>query len=321
MDKVSVIIPAYNAENSIKNCLDSVLVQTYKDMEIIIINDGSTDNTLDVITEYTDSRIKIINQNNKGVSAARNLGLEMSTGEFVVFVDSDDSVDCHYIQSQILAMKNYGADLTVCGYYVLDERNTLIGEFPNSRDRLHFVNSSYLSHEEIWLGLIKHWSIGSALWNKMFKTTLIDKLRFDEKLTIGEDLVFMAQYTTKCNTIYYLKEKLYKYFQNPIGAMKSIKYMNKFNPNWITEWEAIKQFDNIVHNEDVPCNELGNNFEQALFEKKVTIADKILINAKNRCFWDDNCSEMRNFLIHSKKVILFNRSMNFRWKIKLLLRY
>lgn len=317
LDKVSIVIPAYNAEKNIKHCIDSVLNQTYENIEIVVINDGSVDKTGDILAGYNNSQIIIINKDNAGVSVARNTGLETITGEFVAFVDSDDTIAADYVEKQVNALKRYGADLSICGYSVVDQNLKEVGGFPNKNDRIRIRNNGYISQEEVWLGLITHESINSVLWNKMFRVSLLSDLRFDENIAIGEDMLFIMQYIVKCNAIYFLSDRLYKYYSNPTGAMQSIKHCNGFNVKWLSEWEAIKMFDAFIHEHGT----YGTTFEEALFAKKVTIADKILKKACSYGFESTTCTEMEIFMSNSKARILTSRFIGWKWKIKLLWRY
>ena len=113
---VSIIVPVYNAENYLPKCLDSLIAQTLSAIEIICVNDGSVDNSLKILEEYSkkDSRIVVVNQQNKGVSSARNVGLELAKGEFVGFVDSDDWIDCDYYEKLYNYAKEYNSEMSAC---------------------------------------------------------------------------------------------------------------------------------------------------------------------------------------------------------------
>lgn len=103
MDKVSIIVPAYNAQDTIEKCLESLLGQTYKNIEVVVINDGSVDNTLKIIDKFNDIRLKVTSTENRGISAARNLGIKNSTGEFICFCDADDFYEKNYVE-KLLSM-------------------------------------------------------------------------------------------------------------------------------------------------------------------------------------------------------------------------
>lgn len=123
--KVSIIIPVYNVENYLRVCLDSVVNQTYSDLEIICINDGSTDSSLDILNEYAknDSRILVVSQSNRGLAAARNTGLEYVTGELCYFLDSDDYIERNLIEYAVKIFENFDVD-----YFVLVQKLFLMGK-------------------------------------------------------------------------------------------------------------------------------------------------------------------------------------------------
>ena len=122
--KVSVVIPVYNTQKYLDQCLGSILFQTYRNLEIICVNDGSTDNSLAILQKYAkfDKRIKIIDQKNMGISPARNEGMKVATGEFIIFFDSDDFFDSTMMEEMVMKAEEYDADIAVCSYSVFDDR-------------------------------------------------------------------------------------------------------------------------------------------------------------------------------------------------------
>ena len=121
MSEVSIIVPIYNSEKYISACIESILHQTYKDFELLLIDDGSTDNTNNIIKKYKDSRIKIYRQENKGTGAARNLGMKHANGNYLTFVDSDDAIEQRYLEIMLNACKNNNADIVSCVYMKNDK--------------------------------------------------------------------------------------------------------------------------------------------------------------------------------------------------------
>lgn len=176
-DLVSIIVPIYNCETVLKTCLDSILKQNYSNLEIILINDGSTDQSLYICYEYKnkDSRISVIDNKNRGVSFSRNCGIQLATGNFICFVDSDDWLAENYIFELISSIKSTNADVSICNFYC---------SFNGSVEKrmLSFTdNESYMSfllENNCW-----------APWGKMFKKEIITDL-FDEKVSSSEDLLF-----------------------------------------------------------------------------------------------------------------------------------
>lgn len=181
--KVSVIIPVYNTAKYLPRCLDSILNNTYKNLEIICVNDGSTDESADILERYAaeDTRIVVVNQANAGVSAARNTGLDRAAGEFVSFVDSDDWVHPQYFEALLFAQKVTNADIVACHYKCVSGREDKSAESVSySAEDVSCISSS----EAIKDGYLKR-----LVWGRIYKRSCI-KARFENELGWGEDTVF-----------------------------------------------------------------------------------------------------------------------------------
>lgn len=213
MPKISVIIPVYNVEKYLAECLTSVVNQTFKDIEIICVNDGSTDNSPKILEEFAqkDSRIKIINQENQGMSCARNAGLAVATGEYITFVDSDD-----YISTDLYAdMQKYLPAELICF-------NAKI--FPMSekyRALQNYIQCKFEGEQPISEKIIKQTNI--HIWNKIFKTSVIreNNIKFPDGLYF-EDFPFMFEYLYSINTAKFVTGKGYYFYrQQPNSIMKT----------------------------------------------------------------------------------------------------
>ena len=213
MPKISVIIPVYNVEKYLAECLTSVVNQTFKDIEIICVNDGSTDNSPKILEEFAqkDSRIKIINQENQGMSCARNAGLAVATGEYITFVDSDD-----YISTDLYAdMQKYLPAELICF-------NAKI--FPMSekyRALQNYIQCKFEGEQSITEKIIKQTNI--HIWNKIFKTSVIreNNIKFPDGLYF-EDFPFMFEYLYSINTAKFVTGKGYYFYrQQPNSIMKT----------------------------------------------------------------------------------------------------
>lgn len=213
MPKISVIIPVYNVEKYLAECLTSVVNQTFKDIEIICVNDGSTDNSPKILEEFAqkDSRIKIINQENQGMSCARNAGLAVATGEYITFVDSDD-----YISTDLYAdMQKYLPAELICF-------NAKI--FPMSekyRALQNYIQCKFEGEQPITEKIIKQTNI--HIWNKIFKTSVIreNNIKFPDGLYF-EDFPFMFEYLYSINTAKFVTGKGYYFYrQQPNSIMKT----------------------------------------------------------------------------------------------------
>lgn len=204
--KFSIIIPVYNAENKLSRCLDSIIHQDYDDYELVLVNDGSTDNSAGICKKYCENYdfIKYIEKDNGGASSARNAGLDKSNGDFILFVDSDDYVEENYFSS--LDNKAVKDGLAVFTYRLLTNKNNYIRPVPN--DCLN--NSS--DYFTVTKSLILSRTINSPC-AKIFDKALIDKsdLRFDENMPVAEDFNFCLAYIMKCNDIKVYNESVYCY--------------------------------------------------------------------------------------------------------------
>ena len=170
LQKISVIIPAYNSSKSINKCIDSIITQTYNNLEIIVLNDGSKDNTLDIIKNYekTDKRIKIIDKENTGVANTRNKGINVSSGEYLMFIDSDDYIDKDYIENMYKEMIENNSDIVVSGMTSCKENGQII-------KKISYKNKSEnLKLEDIKEEIINKLTFCSAC-KTLFKKELILK--------------------------------------------------------------------------------------------------------------------------------------------------
>ncbi len=199
---ISVIVPVYNVEKYIRNCLDSIINQTYKDLEIILVDDGSTDNSGVICDEYAqkDKRIKVIHKENGGQSTARNVGLKNATGEFIGFVDSDDTIESNAYEKLISAID--GVDLAICGHNVITD----ITVTTKSKGEENF-----LDEEGLWQEIFGR--LNNAVWNKLFRRDLIKDIKFDPNFAHGEDLIFNILYLKNAKNGKFIDLPLYNYFK------------------------------------------------------------------------------------------------------------
>lgn len=235
---VTIIMPAYNAENTISRAIESVLRQDYSNIELIVVNDGSTDNTKSVCDQFSDARIKVITQDNKGLSGARNTGLSYSKGEYVTFVDSDDWVESNFISQLLYGILKCEASLAICG---------MIREYTTYNQRVSFSSSTAYNdwkNNEAFLSLFEGGLINSCC-NKLYITKLItqNNLSFSGK-AIVEDIEFNLSYLQLCETVYTTEVCLYHYM---IGDES---LTSKVSEDMLQNYMAIHtQFLNILSDE------------------------------------------------------------------------
>lgn len=224
-EKVSIIVPIYNVEKYLDCCLKSIMMQTYKNLEIILVNDGSIDNSLKICYKYKkiDDRIIVINNKNCGVSCSRNKGIDISTGKYIVFVDSDDTIDKNYIFELVNANKEDFYDIVITNFknvfikndrkeikYNIIDVNLLSGKF---FDDYYYIKSA----------------IGTS-WGKLFKRNIIEKnnIRFPVEISLGEDYVFNMQYYKFVKQYNYINKYLYNYFHRKRSSLSKRHTIDSF---------------------------------------------------------------------------------------------
>nr|WP_305137232.1 polysaccharide pyruvyl transferase family protein [uncultured Schaedlerella sp.] len=223
MKKISVIIPMYNTEKYIRQCLDSVLRQTFQDMEIIVIDDGSADKGPEICEELgqTDARIRLYRQENGGVSAARNYGIELADGEYIFFLDSDDVLHPLLMEKMIRQAEKQQADLVFCGYRKLDAEK--LDALP-AADQKKEIRARFETAEgnevEKWLH-IQYVNQLSGIGGKLLRRSLIGSLRFDRSLSNGEDTLFLYYFIRRQVRAAYLKKDWYYYRIHPESVTQS----------------------------------------------------------------------------------------------------
>lgn len=272
MKKISVIIPVYNSEKYLEECLDSILNQNYNNMEVILVNDGSIDSSEAICKTYAkkDKRIKLINKKNGGVSSARNQGLVECTGDYIMFMDSDDLLHQN-------ALKNIGKNI--------GDNDTLV--FGYTRKYKHKEKTSLCNYnlkiEDIEEKIINDDCVGGYLWNKVFSSNIIknNKLFFDEDIYFCEDLVFVLEYIKLAKKIRYISQCLYLYrmrkgnatdnliSENTVSILKAYDYLQEKTDN-INIKNKIRYNYLIMYLQLCPFLKINNiNKEILKLEKKI----------------------------------------------------
>ncbi|MDP9956820.1 glycosyltransferase EpsH [Epilithonimonas hungarica] len=241
--KVSIIIPCYNVEDYISQCLDSITRQTYQNIEIICINDGSTDGTLSIIENYavSDSRIKLYNQNNKGLSITRTLGIEYALGDHVMFVDSDDWLELNCLEILMASQKDFDV---ICFSYFRDFKNVTLAKKlylngPVSASELQRKIVGPINEE---LRYIENLDSLATVWGKLYKLDKVKGVNFPEINTIGtwEDGLFNLYVLENCENILIIDQPLYHYRKDNQGSVTSV-FKNNLYKKWLYKFELIDQ--------------------------------------------------------------------------------
>ncbi len=280
---VSVIIPLYNGEALIQKCLSSLLKQTLSHFEIIIIDDGSTDNSIQEINKFKDSRIKIYHQEHCGVSSARNLGIKYAKGYYLTFVDADDYLENNYLENLIKYQTKSNADLIICGYYMEIKKHIQVFSYSNQ----------IIANEDLPKYLIDLYNhrLMYNTWNKLFLKKIIQdyNLLFANQ-DFGEDHLFNQEYLKHCQTIQIISDPLYHYVRKTPSSTTNNLVNNLFNLR-IKEFYEMEEFFNYWHissQEYEPflisrfANRILNylvNLHRTKKEKKIIIAEiKNIVN-------------------------------------------
>lgn len=228
---ISIIIPAYNAEKTIKRCIDSILQQTYTNFEIIIVDDGSTDNTLTVCNNIKDNRIKVIHTSNQGQGHARNIGIDSANGEYITFVDADDYCEPDMYENLYRMITTNNADMTCCGH--CDVIGDELIEHRNS-DRNLLDRTNALRH------FAKMDGIKWGVWDKLFKADKINDLRFPSEKMHAEDVIFLLQFIIRNNRFYYENLGSYHYYRDNANSFTKKKW-NRSNYGLTLFYEQLSQ--------------------------------------------------------------------------------
>lgn len=219
-DLVSIIIPVYNTGRKVDKCINSIVHQTYKKIEIIIIDDGSNEETYKIIDQWNflDDRIKVVHQKNSGVSGARNRGIKEAKGKWIMFVDADDYISLDYVQLMIENANDY--TISICEY--IEENHD--GEKTEKTFDLQLRN---MKLREVFPVLYDKGFI-NTLWNKIFYSKIIkeNKIEFSDKLDLGEDLLFVLEYLRYIEDVVIIKKPLYHYIRYEFGSLRTKKYDN-----------------------------------------------------------------------------------------------
>lgn len=218
---ISIIVPVYNSETVLERCIGSILRQTLTQLEVIVIDDGSTDRSGSICDQYQeqDARIRVIHKKNGGVSAARNTGIELAEGRYIIFCDSDDYMDenaCNGLYQMILRNPN---GWIMGATHIVDESGRLLLEQSFSQEEISILDKSRY-YDVYRLG------VAGAPWNKIYDLATIRKhgLKFNESLNVGEDVVFNAQYIRFTDKIYILNKVVYYYVRYQSFQTATTKY-------------------------------------------------------------------------------------------------
>lgn len=298
MKKISVIVPVYNVERYLHRCVESILVQTYQNLEVILVNDGSTDHSGQICDEFAklDARVVVIHKKNGGLSSARNAGLQIAAGDYVGFVDSDDDIDHAMYEKMIFVAQKYDVDFVMADYLrVMSDKRThtvtkaIRGGFYSKQDIKKEIFPELIMGENLEYGSIL------SVWNCLYKKQFLNehKITFADDIKWSEDNLFSSIVGYHARSFYYLKEQyLYHYYQNlgtittsyRNGAWQIYKKMNVYLQNYFmtqTDYNFSRQIQ--LHLAYYAFNVLGmeNTYAENLKDKikkfNAIVNDELLI--------------------------------------------
>lgn len=216
-DLISVILPIYKVEKYLKKCIESILTQTYKNLDIILVDDGSPDKCGEIIEEFRkkDKRIRTIHQNNGGLSAARNNGIKIANGKYIVCIDSDDWIEKDMIEVLYKNIVNTNSDISICEFIEEDEYGKILSNKKYNNEIIEF------SSIEALRSLIKQDILTNHAWNKLYKKNLFDEIEYP-KGQLMEDVSTTYKLFEKANKIVYQNTVLYHYIQRGTSILGNI---------------------------------------------------------------------------------------------------
>lgn len=263
--RISIIVPIYNTEAYLPECVDSILAQTHTDFELLLVDDGSTDKSGEICDEYEqkDSRVCVFHKKNGGVSSARNLGLENAQGEWVCFVDSDDTIPedalSHYSQNI-----EQSIDLIFSKYKIIDEKGTMLREYCAFDSSREFTRQDFLK-----IMYVPEGNYQGYIWNKLFRMSVIQEhaIRFNEQIFFNEDRLFTTQYACASKKpVRFMNHLTYRYLMHSNSAMASLK--RGYNRKFVTDFDALvlmkKEIDRTPYGKDLRHYTIGgirNSYE------------------------------------------------------------
>ncbi|NSW90264.1 MAG: glycosyltransferase [Firmicutes bacterium] len=284
---VSIIVPIYNVEDHIRKCVNSILKQTYTNIEIILVDDGSNDKSSKICDEYAqlDDRIKVIHKENGGVSSARNAGLSIANGKYIGFVDADDWIDIDMYEYLVQSIESNNCDIACCGYYkehkgiteiISKSEDMIIESLDENLD--NFIEGSY----------------EGSVWNKLFVRSIINH-EFDTKISIGEDAYFLYNAIKNAKRIVYKRDPKYHYF---------IRFDSATNVHF-----NAKRFDTI-NSVDKIYNDITINFPNHAKKAEIMVFNKYLAILNLMLYYD------ADFQYEFQYSMIIEKLLNLGGKIK-----
>lgn len=306
---ISVIMPVYKTEEShLRKAIESVINQSYRELEIVLVDDGSPDQCGAICDTYaeTDDRVRVIHKKNGGVSSARNCGLETVTGDYIFFVDSDDTLKNNAIEVLFLTAQNAHADITICSCRHVKEKNKGSANCDAKQRCLKTVESAEAVKNLSYNVHVFEELEPTAVWGKLYKRAAIKNLRFNENMNIGEDFVF--NYFAICNSkvVTYCNLKLYNYNFVETSLMNNKTY----SPKLMQSFEELVKFEKSQH---------GTIYYKDLLARCVNIAFTIYLKTPKVRLKE--CQDIEKYIREKRRTVIINEMTTKKLKGALLMSY
>lgn len=304
---ISVIVPVYKVEKYLSKCIDSIINQTYKNLEIILIDDGSPDECPKICDEYSkkDNRIKVIHKQNGGLSDARNFGIDESKGDYITFIDSDDYIDSDYIELLYKLLKENNSDISICNPKYIYENNTEKINEDKKVDKKQI--EVYTKYEAIETMLYQK-EFDTSAWGKLYKSELLQNIRFP-KGKMYEDLDTIYKIFLNADKITYTNLKKYFYLQRETSIMGK-----PFN---IKDMDIIDIADDMYKN----LSRINKGLENASRSRKLSANFYTLMRIENNEKYSSERKRIIGNINECRVKVLLNRKVRMKNKIAIILSY
>ena len=313
---ISIVVPIYNVENYLKKCVDTLINQTYRNIEIILVDDGSKDNCGKICDEYQekDDRIKVVHKKNGGLSDARNAGIKEATGKYIAFLDADDYVDSTMYEKLYNVIKKEKAEIAICGYSRISEENIetkyplKVEKYKKDRSILYnMIGTLPKDAEDI--------NIGMSVWKCLYDLEIIKKNELffqSERVYISEDIIFQIEYFEFVNKVGLISDPLYKYRYNEVSLSKKYR-KDRFEKQKIL---YLKE-KSMLEERNWLDNELKNRLDRTFLMKvKACIKSEVVANTESKKKKLENIKEIVNDDLLQKVIKEYpTRETNFKSKI------
>ena len=298
-DMISVVIPVYNAEKYIKKNIEALMQQSYKNYEVWLIDDGSTDNSLILCQSLCEkySNINVVHSINNGASFARNIGIKKARGEYLVFIDSDDYVEKDYLEQLYSGINKSDAGMAVCAYF----REGISGK----NKIFSYGKDDIWNYEQSICRMFENNNFGGYPWNKIFRMQIVKRLglEFNVNLKKSEDMLWVCQYLQECKKVYYISKPLYHYVYNDTSVCRGIKENKNFDDRDLTNIEAHEIMKCVIEHD-------GKNIKDAFACRLVCTHMRLLVNMFYAEYKNEELSN-RSSQVIKNNLKIFLRSSSF----------